>query len=118
MILANESIAVVSLNATIVTALVSLVIPVLVGLVTNSGTSSTVKGALSLVLNAAAALIVTSTVADGTAVFSKETAFTWIVGTLTSLAMYLHVYKPAGITSTPNNQGVALLNGTTKRQQP
>lgn len=116
MILADESIAVVSLNATLVTALVSLVIPVLVGLATNARTSSTVKGALSIVLNAINALIVTHTVADGSAWVSKQATLAWIVGTLTSLAIYLHIYKPAGITSTPNKQGVALLNGTTPHQ--
>lgn len=109
---ADESIAQVSLNATLVTALVSLIIPVLVGLITKAKTSSTVKGALSLVLNAVNALIVTATVADGTAVLSKPAVLVWIVGTLTSLAAYLHIYKPAGITSTPNSAGVAKLNKT------
>lgn len=106
----NESIAVVSLSATVVTALVSVIIPVITGLVTKAKTSSTVKGLISIALNAINSAIVTATVADGTAVWSKSSVFTWIVGTVVSLATYLNVYKPAGITSTPGVKG-AKLNG-------
>lgn len=115
---ADQSIAAVSLNATLVTALISLIIPVLVGLVTHAGTSSTVKGVLSIVLNAVNALIVTHTVSDGSAWVTKQVLFAWIVSTATALIAYLHVYKPLGVTSTPNNNGVARLNGTTGPAKP
>lgn len=111
MILADESIAQVSLNVTVVTFLVSVAIPILVGIVTKASTSSGVKGVLTLVLNAANALIVQATVADGTAVFSKETFVNWFMALVVSIALYKGVYKPAGVTSTPNQEGVALLNG-------
>lgn len=114
--IADESIAQVSLNATVVSFVVAAVIPVLVGIVTKARTSSGVKGLLTLVLNAANALIVNAAVADGKAVISKETFVNWLLALAISIATYKGLYKPAGVTSTPNQNGVALLNGTTPHQ--
>jgi hypothetical protein len=88
-----------NLDATAVSLIISLVIPVLTGLVTKVTLPGAAKGVLTLVLNGVAALVTTATLADGTAVLSGQTVVTWLIGLGVSVAMYLGVWKPAGVTS-------------------
>jgi len=93
----TDTVASIQLNAITVSAIVSLFIPVLVGLLTKSSLNSVWKGALNVVLSAVNAAVVTATVADGTAVFSKETLVTTFFAMVVSLATYLQIYKPVNI---------------------
>ena len=77
----------------------SVLIPILTGLLTRVTLSSGVKGLITLVLNAIAALVITATVADGTAVISQVTFQQWALGLAISIATYVGVYRPAGVTS-------------------
>lgn len=88
-----------SLSALSVSLVVSLFIPVLVGLLTKSSLSSGLKGLGMLVLNAVNALVVSAVVADGTAVVSKETFVAFALSLAISVASYTGVYKPLGLTS-------------------
>lgn len=89
----------IELSALTVTLLVSLVIPVVTGLLTKASLSSGIKGLITLVLNAVNALIVGATLADGTAAFSQETLVVFLFGLAISVATYVGVYKPLNVTS-------------------
>lgn len=84
----------VTLAPLVVSMIVGLAIPLVVGLVTKSGASAQLKQVVTILLAGIAALITSSTVADGSAVFSLETllltGMTWLV----SIASYLGVYRP------------------------
>lgn len=75
------------------------IIPIVTGLLTRLSVPSKIKGLLTLLLNAIAAGIVTATVADGTAVFSQASLKLWAAGFGISVAAYLGLLKPSGITS-------------------
>lgn len=90
----NDTVASLELSALTVTAVVSLFIPIVVGLITKVDLNPLWKGAINIVLSAVNAAVVTATVADGTAVFSKETLIAAFFGMVVSLATYLQVYKP------------------------
>jgi hypothetical protein len=89
----------ITLSALSVSLLLGLLIPVVTGLLTKYSTSSGLKGLVTLVLNATQALVVSATVADGTAVISKETFVTFCLSLAISIATYAGVYKPLNITS-------------------
>lgn len=82
------------LTATTVLLLVSVVIPILTGLLTKLNASTTVKQVVTLTLAAANTLIVSNTMADGGAVLTDsvltDAAVSWIV----AVAAYLGVYEP------------------------
>lgn len=88
-------------SALAVNALVSIFIPLLVGLATKWSTKPLVRGLLDLVIGAVSALIVQATVADGSAVLSAETFLVWLVGLGASAVAYMKAWKPAGLTSSP-----------------
>jgi len=88
-----------TLSALSVSLLISLIIPIVTGLVTKYSTSSGLKGLITLVLNAVQALVVSATVGDGTAVISEETFVVFCVSLAISIATYAGVYKPLNITS-------------------
>lgn len=77
-----------------VTALVSLVIPVLTGLLTKVNAAPAVKQVLTIVLAAVNTLIVSNLTDSGTSVVSKETALLWAVSTGIAITSYLGIYKP------------------------
>lgn len=81
-------------DAFTVTALISLVIPVLTGLVTKVTAAPAVKQVVTIVLAAVNTLVVNATLADGTAVISKETGLLWAVSTGIAITSYLGLYKP------------------------
>ena len=107
----TQTLAQVSLSALTVTIIISLLIPIVVGIITKYSVPSYIKGLITLVLNAVNALLTTALVADGTAVISKPTFIAWFLGLAISVATYAGVYKPLGVTSTPNPDGKALLAG-------
>jgi hypothetical protein len=80
-----------------VTVLSGLVIPVLVGLVTKSTARPQVKQVLTVLLSGVAALVATTTLDDGSAVFSLETLLLATVSWLVAIASYLGVYKPLNL---------------------
>lgn len=81
-------------DAFTVTAVVSLLIPVLTGLFTKISASPTVKQALTIVLAGVNTLVVSNTLQDGRAVITKETALLWAVSTGIAITSYLGIYKP------------------------
>jgi hypothetical protein len=85
--------------APVVLMVTGVVIPLVTGLLTKWTLPGWVKGVITIVLNAVAAAIVVATQADGTAVFSVETLFSFAWGLIFSLVAYAKVYKPAGLTS-------------------
>lgn len=89
----------VALSALTVSLVISFFIPVLTGLATKYTTSSGLKGLITLVLNAVQTLIVTATMADGSAVISKETLIAFLLSLAVSVAIYTGIYKPLLITS-------------------
>lgn len=98
----TDTAAALSLSALTVTMVISLFIPIVNGIITKATLSSWVKGLLTLILNAVSAAVVTATVADGTAVFSEQTLIATLLGLAISVATYVGVYKPAGLTSSDN----------------
>jgi hypothetical protein len=87
----------IALTPIVVTMLSGLIIPIAVGIVTKSAAAPQVKQVVTIVLAGVAALITSSTLADGSAVFSLETlllaGFTWLV----AIASYLGVYRPLNL---------------------
>jgi small basic protein len=89
--------------APVVMLVISLLIPIVNGLLTKYTLPSSVKAVITIVLNAVAALIVTATQADGTAVFSNTALMTFVFGTTISVMSYLGLYKPVGLTSSKSD---------------
>lgn len=87
------------ISANYVTVLVSVVIPLIVGLMTKYTLPSGVKGLITLVLNAVNALVTSAVTMGSSMVISQATFNTWILGLVVSIGMYLGVYKNLGFTS-------------------
>jgi uncharacterized membrane protein YvlD (DUF360 family) len=87
--------------APIVTLVLSILIPLINGLITTNKTASWVKGAITIVLNAVAALFTNGLLADGSSAFSANTLYTAIAGALVSFFTYANIYRPLSLTSTP-----------------
>jgi hypothetical protein len=83
-----------NLDPQVVRALVVLVIPVLVGLVTKASASDRVKAVVTIVLAGVGTLIVQATADDGSAVISAVMAWDWLVTTALAVAAYLGILKP------------------------
>lgn len=92
-------------DAFTVTALVSLVIPVLTGLLTKVNAAPAVKQVVTIVLAAVNTLVVNATVGDGGAVITKENFLLWAVSTAIAVTTYLGIYKPhdANAKLSPNS---------------
>lgn len=91
--------------APVVMLVISLLIPIVNGLLTKYTLPSSVKAVATIVLNAVAALVLTATQADGTAVISNTALLTFVYGTTISIVSYLGLYKPVGLTSsTPDGK--------------
>lgn len=95
----SDTLASVRLSATLVQAIVSIFLPLVVGYVTNIKDSEFMKGILQLVLNAISAFIIQFTMVDGSVVFSRQTAVVFIVGAGSSLAAYIIAWQKKGLTS-------------------
>jgi hypothetical protein len=100
-----NSVASIQISSLTVQLILSMVIPLVVGLLTKISTSSGVKAVLMLVLNAVQTLIVQATMADGTAIIDQSTFIAWALALVVSVATYFGVYKPLNITSsTPDGK--------------
>lgn len=86
--------------------LMSLVIPVITGIVVKSGANATWKQVITLVLSAIAGLITTATQLDGTAVISKESALNAALSLGIAITTYLGIYRPHNL-----NDGLAPTKG-------
>lgn len=103
----TDSASTVVIAAPIVTLLVSLVIPLINGLITKPSTPAVVKGIITIILNTASALLTTGLLVDGTAAWSTTALYTAVLGTIISVVMYFNIYKPMNATS---NEGGKLAN--------
>jgi hypothetical protein len=85
-----------TLSALAVTALISMVLPILVGLVTKLNAPSKLKGGLLIFLNFVSATIisVSSGSGDGTATFTVQSLILFGMSLIVSLATYYNVYEP------------------------
>lgn len=94
----------ITINSLFVTLIVSTLIPLLVGVVTKLGASSSIKVVTMLVLNAVSALFTVGTQQDGTAVISKTAAIYALFGVVQSVALYYGVWKPSGVSAAINTK--------------
>lgn len=94
-----DTTATIRLSPLTVTLVVSLVIPIVTGLLTKATLASFWKGLITLVLNLVNAAVVGAVVADGSAVWSEQTLITALLGMAISVATYAGIYKPAHLTS-------------------
>jgi hypothetical protein len=84
----------ITLNAPLVHILVALVIPFATSLVTKSTASIRVKGAVTMILAAVAALIFQFTLPSGSAVLTQDVLIDWFIVTLTSVGSYVGILNP------------------------
>lgn len=104
----------IALTPIVVTMLSGLGIPIIVGIVTKSGAAPQVKQVVTIVLAGVAALITSSTLADGSAVFSLETLLLAAMAWLVAIASYLGVYRPLNLNDhTLPNTGLGTVVETT-----
>lgn len=87
-----------TIDALFVQSLLAIVIPLIVGVVTKMAAPAWLKSLAMIVLNGAAGIVTISTQADGTAVLSKATVVTGMLGIAQSVAMYYGLWKPAGVS--------------------
>jgi hypothetical protein len=76
------------------TMLVSLVLPIAVGLVTKTSAPPLLKQIVAALASAATGLIATATQIDGTAVLSRQALLLAVISFVAQQATYLGVYKP------------------------
>jgi hypothetical protein len=98
-----------SLDAALVAIILGAVIPLLNGLLTKANWSSGVKALLGLALATIAGVITTATTDGGDAVFSQSLLLNTFLSFVAAAATYNNVWKPFGLTSTPNGSGEAKL---------
>jgi len=82
--------------------IVSMLIPILIGIITKATLPSSVKAVMMLVFNAVAALVIANTVDGGGAVISQATFQQWAIGLAISVASFFGVYSPMKISSHPD----------------
>lgn len=92
------------LDASFVTLILGTLVPLVVGVLTKLNASSAIKSISMIVLNAIVALITLSQVGDGSAVFTKEGFIAFATGLIASVAAYLGVWKPIGISGAINEK--------------
>lgn len=101
----NSQDSLIVISAPVVTIIMSLLIPIINGLITKYSVSGAVKGFITLVLNAIVAFITTNASDTGAALFSLQTLETAALGFVISVAIYAGIYRPAKITSsTPDGK--------------
>jgi hypothetical protein len=84
----------ITLSAVAVQLLVGVLLPVFIGAVTKSNASAGLKQALTVILVGLSALLIISTLSDGTAVISLETLLLTAGGWVVTIAAYHGLYKP------------------------
>lgn len=82
------------LDPMLVTFVVSVLLPIVVGFVTKANASTALKQIVSIAASIGTGLVVTATQVDGVAVISKQAAFYAFVAFATQTATYLGIYKP------------------------
>lgn len=87
----------VTISAVGVSIIVGTLLPIVVGLVTKSTARTEVKVAVQTLAATVAGVIVSATMADGTAIVSWETLFLAWLGWVNSMASYLGVYGKIGL---------------------
>lgn len=88
-----------TLSPITVQIIVSMLIPIAIGLITKATLSSGVKTVLLLIANSVAALVIAATTEDGGAVITQATFFQWAIGLVIAIATYAGVYVPWKLTS-------------------
>lgn len=91
--------AAITLNAFLVLAVTSFLIPVATGLLTRAAASVTLKQVVTLVLAAISGIVTTSTQVDGTAVISATTAQYALLSLGIAITSYLGIWKPHAINA-------------------
>lgn len=91
-----------TLSPITVQIIVSMLIPIVIGLLTKSTLPGSVKAVGLLIANSVAALIIAATVDGGGAVISQTTFFQWAIGLAIAVASYFGVYEPMRLTSKPD----------------
>lgn len=82
------------LDPMLVTFVVAVLLPLLVGIVTKANAPTALKQVVSIAASIATGLVVTATQVDGVAVISKQAAFYAFVAFAVQTATYLGIYKP------------------------
>lgn len=101
----NQHDSLIVISAPIVTIIMSLLIPLINGLLTKYTVSGAVKGVITLLMNTVMAFITTNASDTGAALFSLQTLMTATLGFIVSVATYAGIYRPAKITSsTPDGK--------------
>lgn len=93
----DDTIASLQLSATLVNAVINGFIPIVTGLLSRS--TWRLKGLITLALSTIASMVVTGTMADGTAIISQQAALNAVVGFLVAVASYVSIWRPARVTS-------------------
>jgi hypothetical protein len=88
-----------TIPALLVTIIVSYLTPILTGLLTRIDASASTKQFVAAVLSAVTGLVASSTLADGTAVFSTSTLTLAAIAFLANQTAYLGLYRPHGANS-------------------
>lgn len=94
-----DAVSTVVIAAPLVTLIVTMLIPLVNGLLTKASDSSAVKNIGTVVLNAVYALIANGMLVDGSSAFSMQTLYTAILGVMISSLTYYRIYKPLNVTS-------------------
>ena len=95
----SNTLGTIRLSATVMQIVIGIILPLVVGGVTNFKDHPLIKGGLQIALSAVSAVIVQWTMVDGSLVFSRQTFVIWTIGLATSLVAYVNAWKPAGLTS-------------------
>jgi len=79
--------------------LIGFVIPLLTGLLTRLNLKSKIKGAITIGLNLINGFLTSLLLTDGSGLFTWQVFFNFLIGFGISIAAYLGLFKPAGLTS-------------------
>ena len=85
--------------ALLVTIIVSHLTPILTGLLTRINASASAKQVVAAFLSAVTGLVASSTLADGTAVFSTSTLTLAAIAFVANQTAYLGLYRPHSANS-------------------
>lgn len=91
-----------TLSAVGVSLLISVIIPIVTGIVTKSGLSGTWKGIITLFLSAVTAVVTVGTLGDGSAFISWDALILALMNFAIAVATYLGIYKQGGLTNSVN----------------
>jgi hypothetical protein len=86
-----------------VTLFISLLVPIVTGLLTKYALPATAKAIIMIVLDAAVALVVgAQMLPDGTAVINSQTLLSALIAVVVSVATYLGIYVPVKLSNRPD----------------